>query len=174
MLLAGPVREVGDTDKISSGCSSDGGRIGKGLKFRRAANLLMNMIKVTIVRGELPGSCAALNAVLNEPIILSTLAWLKEALLKGILVSNLSFLRPVISSLACWLSTVASSWVSSSSWRSDTAPLVSCTAVIRDDPGSIATLRVAQTLVEMIFWIAVYRTPVVMSSSRLTSSLEVM
>jgi hypothetical protein len=59
------------------------------------------------------------------------------------LTSNPSFLRPVISSLACWLSTVASSWVSSSSWRSATAPLVSCTALIRDDPGFMETLRVA-------------------------------
>ena len=75
MLLAGHVREVGDTDKISSGSASDGGRITMGLEFRKAAHLLMTMIKVTIVRGELPGSCAAFNAVLNEPIILSTLAW---------------------------------------------------------------------------------------------------
>ena len=144
-----------------------------GLKFRRAAHLLMTMIKVTIVRGELPGSCAALNAVLNDPIILSTLAWWKEALLKEILTSNPSFLRPVISSLACWLSTSASSWVSSSSWSPATAPLVFCTAVIRDDPGSIKTLRVTQPLVEMISWIAADRARVAMSSSGLTSCFDV-
>ena len=64
VLLAGPVREAGDTDRISSGSASDGGKIAMGLEFRRAAHLLMTMIKVTIDRGELPGSWAALKAVL--------------------------------------------------------------------------------------------------------------
>ena len=104
-----------------------------GLEFRRAAHLLMTMIKVTIDRGELPGSWAALKAVLKEPIMLSILAWLKLALLKGILTSNPLFLRPEISSLAFWLSTVASPWVSSSSCRSATAPMVSCTAWVYRD-----------------------------------------
>ena len=53
MLLAGPVREFGDNDKILSGSANDGGRIKMGLKFKRAAHLLMTMIKVTIVRGKL-------------------------------------------------------------------------------------------------------------------------
>ena len=75
MLLAGPVREFGDTDKISSGSANDGCKIAMGLKFKRAAHHLMTMIKVTIVRGEAPGSCAALNTILNDPIIDSILAW---------------------------------------------------------------------------------------------------
>ena len=54
--LAGPVRELGDTDKISSGSASDGGMIAIGLEFKRAAHLLMTCMKVTIVRGEAPGS----------------------------------------------------------------------------------------------------------------------
>ena len=52
MLLAGPVREYGDTDKISSGSANDGGKIALGLEFKRAAHLLMTMIKVTIIRGK--------------------------------------------------------------------------------------------------------------------------
>ena len=139
MLLAGPVREAGDTDRISSGSASDGGKIAIGLEISRAAHLLMTMIKVTIDRGELPGSWAALKAVLKEPMMLLILAWWKLALLKGILTSNPSFLRPEISSLDFWLSIVASSWVSSLFCRSATAPLVSCTAVMRELPGSIKT-----------------------------------
>ena len=66
MELAGPVRELGDTDKISSGSAKDGGRIAIGLEFRRAAHLLMSMIKVTIVRGEAAGSCAAFRQTLKD------------------------------------------------------------------------------------------------------------
>ena len=100
MLLAGPVREDGNTDSSSSGSASNGGKIAMGREFRRAAHLLVTMMKVTIDRGELPGSCAALKAVLKEPMMLSILAWLKLALLKGIWISKPSFLRPEISSLA--------------------------------------------------------------------------
>ena len=107
---------------------------------RRAAHLLVTMMKVTIDNGELPGSCAALKAVLKEPMMLSIFAWWKLALLKGILTSKPSFLRPEISCLAFCLSTVASSYASSSSCRSATASLVSCTAVMRELPGSIETL----------------------------------
>ena len=108
MLLAGPAREGGDTDRSSSGSASDGGKIAIGREFRRAAHLLITMMKVTIDRGEIPGSWAALKAVLKVPMTLSILAWWKLALLKGILTSKPSFLRPEISSLAFWLSTVAS------------------------------------------------------------------
>ena len=68
MELDGPVRELGDTDKISSGSANDGGRIAMDLEFKRAAHLLMTMIKVTIVRGEAPGSCVDLRQALNDPI----------------------------------------------------------------------------------------------------------
>ena len=74
MLLAGPVRELGDTDKISSGSAKDGGRIAMGREFRRAAHLLMTMIKVTIVRGKAPGSCAALRQTLKDFMMDSILA----------------------------------------------------------------------------------------------------
>ena len=108
MLLAGPVREDGDTDRSSSGSASDGGKITMGRELRRAAHLLITMMKVTIDRGEFPVSWAALKAVLKEPMAISILAWWILALLKGILTSKPSFLRPEISSLAFWLSTVAS------------------------------------------------------------------
>ena len=74
MLLAGPVREAGDTHSNSSGSASDGGRIAMGLVFRRAAHLLITMMKVTIDNGELPRSWAAAKTVLNEPMMLSILA----------------------------------------------------------------------------------------------------
>jgi hypothetical protein len=68
------VREDGDTHSNSSGSASDGGRIAMGLEFRRAAHLLITMMKVTIDNGQLPGSWAAAKAVLNEPMMLSILA----------------------------------------------------------------------------------------------------
>ena len=74
MELAVPIRELGDTDKISSGSDRDGGRIVMDLEFRRAAHLLMTMIKVTFVRGEAPGSCVAFRQTLNYLIINSILA----------------------------------------------------------------------------------------------------
>ena len=54
--LAGPVRELGDTDKISSGSAKDGGMIAMVLLFRRAAHLLMTVMNVTMLKGEAPGS----------------------------------------------------------------------------------------------------------------------
>ena len=45
-----------------------------GLEFRRAAYLLMTMIKVTIVRGEAPGSCAAFRHTLKDLIMDSIFA----------------------------------------------------------------------------------------------------
>ena len=75
MLLAGPVREIGDTDMISSGSAMDGGRIAMGRELRSAAHLQMTMMKVTMVNGEAPGSCAALRQILNDLITDSILAW---------------------------------------------------------------------------------------------------
>ena len=68
MELDGPVSELGDTDKIFSGSANDGRRIAMGLKFKRAAHLLMTMIKVMIIRGEAPGSCAAFRQTLNDSL----------------------------------------------------------------------------------------------------------
>ena len=73
-LLLGPVRELGDTDKISSGSAKDDGKIAMGLEFNRAAHLLMTMIKVTIVKWEDPESWAAYRQTLNDLIIDSILA----------------------------------------------------------------------------------------------------
>ena len=77
-----------------------------GREFRRAAHLLITLMKVTVDNSELPGSCAALKAVLKKPMMLSIFAWWKLALLKVILTSKPSFLRPEISSLtfcSCFL-----------------------------------------------------------------------
>ena len=68
MELDGPVSELGDTDKISSGSANDGCIIAMGLEFKRAAHLLMTMIKVMIIRGEAPGSCAAFRQTLNDSL----------------------------------------------------------------------------------------------------------
>ena len=75
MLLDGPVRELGDTDMISSGSAMEGGRIAIGRELRSAAHLRMTMMKVTIVKGETPGSWAALRQILNDLITDSILAW---------------------------------------------------------------------------------------------------
>jgi hypothetical protein len=69
VLHNGPVKKLGDTDKISSGYANVGCRIMMGFEFKRAAHLLMTMKKVTMVRGEVPGSCAAFRQTLNDPII---------------------------------------------------------------------------------------------------------
>ena len=66
MALDGPVRLLGETDKISSRSDREGGRIATGLEFGNAAHLLATSINETIVRGELPGICVALKHTLNE------------------------------------------------------------------------------------------------------------
>ena len=72
--LEGPVSLLGDTDRISSGSAKDCGKIAMGLEFNRAAHLLTTMIKVTIVKGENPGSWAAFKQTFNDLIINSILA----------------------------------------------------------------------------------------------------
>ena len=72
--LEGPVRLLGDTDRISSGSANDGGKIAMGLEFNRASHLQTTMIKFTIVKGEDPGSWAAFKQTLNDLKINSILA----------------------------------------------------------------------------------------------------
>ena len=50
--LLGPVKLLGETDKISSGSDKDGGKIAMGLEFNKAAHLMTTMMNDTILRGE--------------------------------------------------------------------------------------------------------------------------
>ena len=56
-MLLGPVKLLGETDKISSGSDKDGGKIAIGLE---------TMVNDTIVKGEEPDSWAGFKQTLNN------------------------------------------------------------------------------------------------------------
>ena len=99
MELDGPVRLLGETDKISSGSAREGGKIAIGLEFNKAAHLLTTFINETMVSGLVPGIWQALKQTLKEPIMDSILAWVWLRFVNGFFISNPSLLRPLISAV---------------------------------------------------------------------------
>ena len=69
MVLDGPARLLGETDKIPSGSERDGSRIATGLEFSRAAHLLATAMNETIVKGDVPGIMLAFRQILKLLII---------------------------------------------------------------------------------------------------------
>ena len=108
MELDGPVRLLGETDRISSGSAREGGKIATGLEFNKAAHLLTTFMNEIIVRGEVPGIWQALKQTLKDLIIDSTLAWLWLRFVNGFFILNPSLFSPLIRSWFCLAVTVGS------------------------------------------------------------------
>ena len=88
MALAGPVKLFGETDSISSGSDSEGGKIVIGREFNRAAHLLATFIKDTIFKREVPGNIVAFRQVLKLLMTDSIFDWDCERFEKGFFISN--------------------------------------------------------------------------------------
>ena len=88
MALAGPAKLFGETDRISSGSDSEGGKMAIGREFNRAAHLLATFIKDTIVKGDVPGNIVAFRQVLKLLMIDKNFDWDCERFEKGFFISN--------------------------------------------------------------------------------------